>query len=160
MTRAPDVGDTFDVTETWHMPPHLNDGKPIVTVHGYRVTGWLKPARVFAVTPAGEASLPGVPDPELPPEVEAVLAQFPPRDAGPDHLPLRFCTRDEAVYVTGYGVSGTIVRVRDIDGPAWTAPGRTTRTMQVASRGQVSWPAADIAEAREHANLLAGRQLN
>jgi hypothetical protein len=75
-------------------------------------------------------------------------------------MPLRFCLRDEAVFVSGAGVGGTIVRVRDIDGPAWTEAGhRNTRTIQVTSRGRVSWSEDALADAREHAELIAGEVL-
>jgi hypothetical protein len=161
VTAVPDVGDTFDVIETWHMPPHLNGGKPIVQTHGYRVTCWLKPARVFAVTPGGEVSLPeSAEHAAMPLEIRALMAQYPPRAAGPGHMPLMFCCRDEAVFVEGAGVAGQMVRVRDIDGPAWTEAGpRNTRTLQVASRGRVSWSEEMIDDARRTAEMLAGERL-
>jgi hypothetical protein len=160
-SEAPDIGDTFDVTEIWHMPLHLHGGKPITDEHGYRVTSWLKPARVFAVTPDGEASLPESPEyAAMPAGVRAIMAQYPPRAVGPGHMPLRFCLRDEAVFVGGAGVGGTIVRVRDIDGPAWTEAGpRNTRTIEVRSRGRVSWSADALADERRMAEILAGEPL-
>jgi hypothetical protein len=36
----------------------------------------------------------------------------PPRGAGPDKVPLDFCLRHEAEYVSGTGVDGTIARVK------------------------------------------------
>jgi hypothetical protein len=85
---------------------------------GFRVTGWLKPSRVFSVTPGGVASLPdrdwGDLDPVAIRILEETTAQFPPRGAGPDNLPLTWCTREEAVFVSGYGVCGVIVHIRDV----------------------------------------------
>jgi hypothetical protein len=160
--RVPDIGDTFDVITAWHMPPHLHGGEPIIDTHGYRVTGWFKPARVFTVTPDGEASLPESPEfAAMPTSVRAILAQYPPRAVGPGHMPLRFCRRDEAVFVGGAGVGGTIVRVRDIDGPAWTeASPRNTRTIEIRSRDRVAWSEDALADAREIAELLAGKPLD
>lgn len=61
------------------------------------------------------------------------------RPLGPDKVPLRFCTQEEAVYVSGYGVCGCIARVAD-----------------VTVFGIVGWPVPQLVEARRYAERLAG----
>lgn len=83
--------------------------------HTYRVDGWLKPN----------------------PTPSAVSARH-----GPDRVPLVFCRRDEAVYVSGYGVCGRIVRVSD-----------------VVATGRVSWSEETIERERQSNQMLIGREV-
>ncbi len=133
-TDVPDVGDYFTVTDR-------------LGTHDYRVISWLKPSRAFTVTPDGVASLPGRDWGDLAPEaikiLEQVTAQFPPRGVGEPNMPLSFCHREEAIFIGGAGVGGTIQRVRD-----------------VVVKGQVPWSEELLADARQHAELLAGERLS
>lgn len=83
--------------------------------HLYRVDGWLKPN----------------------PKPTAVSTPH-----GPDHVPLVFCDRDEAVYVSGYGVCGRIVRVAD-----------------VVVTGRNSWSEETIERERRSHQVLIGREV-
>ncbi|MEU4576081.1 hypothetical protein [Nonomuraea sp. NPDC023979] len=81
----------------------------------YRVTGWLKRS-----------------------ERTGALA----RRLGPDSCPLQFCARDEAQYVSGYGICGVIVRVGD-----------------VVVTGRVPWTEDALASDRALAARLAGQRV-
>jgi hypothetical protein len=82
--------------------------------HKFRVSGWLKPA------PRRPLS----------------------RNVGPDHCPLMFCARDEAVYVSGSGVCGVIVRVADVE-----------------VIGRVNWSPEALDQARNRAQRLIGQEV-
>jgi hypothetical protein len=47
--------------------------------------------------------------------IKLALRRLASRNVGPDNCPLVFCSREEAVYVTGSGVCGVIVRVTDVE---------------------------------------------
>ena len=119
-TDAPS-GDTRDRTET--IATYGDDQDQQVRIpdigdkfhyrdHGYRVDAWLK------------------------------RSEHTGRNLGPDNCPLEFCARDEAQYVSGYGVCGVIVRLSD-----------------VVITGRVPWTKDDLASARATAVALVGRQL-
>jgi hypothetical protein len=141
--QAPDIGDTFTVVTTWQyrkwqwLPFPRHTRRVVTDEHSYRVTGWLRRR-----SPR--------PEPATPEEIfvrsildEALAKEGTDRRGhGPDNLPLEFCLRDEAEYVGGYGVGGTIRRVAD-----------------VTVTGRVSWTEEHIAEQREHAVALAGEPL-
>jgi hypothetical protein len=141
--QVPDIGDTFTVVTTWQYRkwqwlPFPRYARRVVTdEHSYRVTGWLRRR-----SPR--------PEPTTPEEifVRSILDQALAEEGvkrqghGPDNLPLEFCLRDQAEYVGGYGVGGTIQRVAD-----------------VTVTGRVSWPEEHIAEQRERAVALAGEPL-
>lgn len=78
----------------------------------YRVDGWLKPSpdRPFG------------------------------RKAGPDDCPLEFCSRKDAVYVTGYAVCGVIAHVGDVE-----------------VVGRVAWPDDIFERMQEQAAAMIGR---
>jgi hypothetical protein len=82
--------------------------------HTFRVSGWLKPA----------------------------ARRLASRDVGPDRCPLVFCARDEAVYLSGSGVCGVIVRVTDVE-----------------VTGRVDWSEESFARAHKSAELLIGREV-
>jgi hypothetical protein len=144
--QVPDVGDTFTVVKTWEyrkwqwLPFPWYARRVIRDESSYRVTGWLRRRQPRSVpAPATEAEA----------AVQRIMAQLrdegqipPPRGFGPDDVPLEHCLREEAEYVSGYGVAGTIQRVAD-----------------VTVTGRVSWSEEHIAEARELAVVLAGEPL-
>jgi hypothetical protein len=141
---VPDVGETFTTTHTWEYrrwqwTPFPWYRRHVHTeVHSYRVTGWMRRRP---------------PRPAPRDEQQALLREMfdqmiadgrmeGPRGFGPDQVPLEFCHREEAEYVGGAGVAGTIERLSDI-----------TLT------GRVSWDEKTIQEERDFANRLAGEPL-
>lgn len=141
---VPDIGDTFTVTReyryrTWQWRPFPWYREHVITdVHKYRVSSWLRRRRP-----------PPVPDDEMSRLVSEMLVEIrrkdpslAPRGTGPDSVPLEFCLREQAEYVGGSGVAGTIQRVRDI-----TVDGR------------VSWSEQQLADERQRAISLAGEPL-
>lgn len=111
--RAPDIGDLF-----WHRDHH------------FRVNAWLCPA-VPVEPPADERSRMR----DLLNDILFDTQQL----CGPDRVRLRFCTQAEAVYVSGVGPCGCIVRVSD-----------------VTIVGRVPWPEHQLIDARDTAERLAG----
>lgn len=106
---VPDVCDRVWYQMRW-------DDKP----RSWRVTSWLKPLRVFTVTPEGEASLPDRwADVDLPEHAKRMLAevhaQFPPRAVGTHNLPLVNCSREEAYFVSIVEACGMIVHVNEVE---------------------------------------------
>lgn len=81
--------------------------------HRFRVTGWLK---------------------------RNARNSFWAQEIGPDRCKLIFCSRDDAEYISGYGVSGIIRRIGDVE---------------IFDR--INWPEAWIAELRQAQALLVGR---
>jgi hypothetical protein len=114
---VPDVGDRFQV-------------EGLQSTEYYVVTSWLRrrPPR----------------KPNLDPLVEEMLRdlqkKYPQRGAGPDQVPLEWCSREQAEYVSARGVGGTIVRACD-----------------VVVTGHIEND--HVASERDHANLLAGEPL-
>lgn len=113
----------------------------------YRVTGYLRP---HVSPPLDESDPMAVLAAEIGAELDAELdaehlAEFGtarPRGHGPDDCPLEFCLRGEAVYVSGYGVCGTIVRVVD-----------------VVSEGMVDWADDALADGVAAVERRAGQRL-
>lgn len=145
MSAVPDIGDTFTVTKTWRFrqwrwrPFPWYAKRAIHETHSYRVTGWMR-RRAPRPQPAGEHErLARQMIDELLAEggLEAGGRKF-----GPDQVPMEHCRREEAEYVSGYGVGGTIVRVRD-----------------VVVDGRVPWDEATLQEGRDRANFLAGEPM-
>ncbi|PPS89595.1 hypothetical protein [Streptomyces sp. MH60] len=110
---APDAGATFE-----------HEG------HTYRVDGWLK--RMAPPEPPGGQRSPFA-------DILGELLYETQQRTGPDRERLVFCTQDEAEYVSGYGVAGCIVRVRDV---------RVT--------GMVAWSPEEIRKHQERAVRMAG----
>ena len=143
---VPDVGDTFTETHTWRVrrwrwqPRWLHwPSRQFSDTHSYRVTGWLKR---WDRTPI---------DPGLSERERGRLEELRrhldgqglgPQGYGPDNVPLVFCARDEAEYVCGAGVGGTIARVTDI-----------------TVTGRAGWDSEALAAARQHAQLLIGERV-
>ena len=113
----------------------------------YRVDGYLRP---YVRPPVDESNPMAVWVAEIVAEATADLdaehlAEYGtprPRGHGPDDCPLEFCLRSEAVYVSGSGVGGTIVRVVD-----------------VVSEGMVGWSDEVLAAEAAAADRLAGQRL-
>jgi hypothetical protein len=141
---VPDIGDTFTVTKVWEwrrwqltpFPWHRRHVH--VEEHSYRVSAWMR-RRQPRPEPQDEQSR----------MVREIIAEMMadgriegPRGLGPDRVPLEFCHREEAEYVEGVGVAGTIVRVSD-----------------VAVTGRVSWDEETIQYYRDFADDLAGEPL-
>lgn len=141
---VPDIGETFTVTRTWEYrrwqwkPFPWYSRLVIEDTSSYRVTSWMRRRS---------------PRPEPRTEEEAFIRQMiddmiaegklsTPRGFGPDQVPLEHCLREEAEYVSGYGVGGTIQRVTD-----------------VTVTGRVSWDEKTIQEHRDLAIALAGEPL-
>jgi hypothetical protein len=140
---VPDIGETFEITRTWPYrrwqwtPFPWHRLRVYSETHRYRVQSWLR-RRSPLLPPASEE--------------EALVRQFldqalaeeglERRWHGPDNVPLEWCYREEAEYVIGYGVAGTIQRVAD-----------------VTVTGRVSWDEKTIQEHRDFANQLAGEPL-
>jgi hypothetical protein len=97
----------------------------------YRVTGWLKPMPPKVEPAAHERHF-------LRDLIDDLLYDAQ-QEVGPDRCKVVFCTREEAVYVSGAGVAGCLARISDI---------------QVT--GMVDWPPEYLAEARAYAERLAG----
>jgi hypothetical protein len=116
MTMAPDIGDLFE------LPGDLPGSPP----RAYRVDCWLKKAPPPAPVPAWLADV-----------VDTASGMH-----GPDKCRLMFCTREEAEYVSGSGICGTIQRVSDI-----------------TVTGRVRWSEESIEDQRSFANTLAGERL-
>ncbi len=143
-TVVPDVGDTFTVTtvvlyRSWQwLPFPWKRKRELRQVHSYRVDGWLcrRPPRPPARTEQERITR------EILAELIAEDPSYGPRGFGPDKVPLNSCRPEEAEYVSGYGVAGTIVRVSD-----------------VIVTGRVSWPDDVLASEREHALRMAGEPL-
>lgn len=113
---APDVGDTFT----------HNDRR-------YRVDGWLK-RMARPEPPAWDRS----PHKDM---LDDLLYESQQR-LGPDRERLIGCVREEAEYVSGYGIAGCIVRVTDV---------RVT--------GRVDWSEAEFEHARHMAAYMVGRAI-
>lgn len=128
----PDVGDTFTYTHTFPNAPGYSE-----TGH-YRVNGWLRrcPPRPLPATEQGRLTQ------QIINELRAEGKWREPEGHGPDKVPLEFCRREQAEYVSGYGVAGVIVRVAD-----------------VKVDGRVPWSQELLASARRHADMLAGEPL-
>jgi hypothetical protein len=113
----------------------------------YRVEGYLRP---YTPPPVDESDPMAVMVAEMMAELNAEadaehLAQYGrprPQGHGPDDCRLEFCLRSEAVYVHGYGVCGTIVRVAD-----------------VVPEGMIDWPAEVIAGHAADVERIAGQRL-
>jgi hypothetical protein len=141
---VPDVGERFMVTETWEWRRWQLTPFPWYRKHvhieesTYRVTSWLR-RRQPRPEPQDERS-------QMVREIlDGMIADGlieGPRGAGPDRVPLEWCHREEAEYVEGAGVAGTIERVQDL------------RLI-----GQVSWPERLIASERALAEERAGKPL-
>lgn len=143
---VPDVGDTFTETRTWRVrrwrcqPRWLRwPSRQFSDTHSYRVTAWLK-----------RWERPPI-DPNLTEREHELLEGLRrhldsqglgPQGYGPDNVPLVFCSRDEAEYVSGAGVAGTIARVTDI-----------------TVTGRVDWESKALDAARDHAHLLIGERV-
>lgn len=140
----PDVGDTFTVVKTWEyrrwqwLPFPWRYKRVIPDEQHYRVSGWLR-RRTPPPPPADEHEA----------LVRQMIAEMladgrieSPRGTGPDNVPLEFCHREEAEYVCGTGVAGTIQRVSD-----------------VTVTGRVNWPEETFEEERRHADMFAGEPL-
>jgi hypothetical protein len=140
----PDVGDTFTVTDAWEcrrwqwLPFPRCRTRVITEEHSYRVESWLRrrPPRGEPRT-AQEAILWEMLD-----EMTAADGIDGPRGAGPDRVPLEWCHREEAEYVSGVGVGGTIQRVAD-----------------VTVTGRVGWDEKTLRQHRDFADSLAGEPL-
>lgn len=100
----------------------------------FRVSGYLKRYEPLPVTleDAGVLGVAGL-------VLERAYAES---KHGPDKCPLVFCSREEAEYVTGTGVCGVIVRVREV---------RVT--------GRVSWSEETLQSERDTARMLEGEVL-
>jgi hypothetical protein len=81
-------------------------------------------------------------DRKFPHEVLADLFAAPQQEVGPDRCRLVCCGQDEAKHVRGVGVSGCVACVADID-----------------VLGSVSWPLAQLDEARDRACRRIGRSV-
>lgn len=118
----PQIGDTFLWSFTYR--------------NGYREkpSRWRVDAYLKRYTP-----------PPLAPEVaeffESIGMGFEPtaRRVGPDNVPLVFCRREEAEYVSAAATCGIIVRVSDVH-----------------VIGRVNWPDDLMDDARRHAEVLIG----
>jgi hypothetical protein len=128
---VPDIGDCFDYAMHWESTPH-----------SYRVTGWM--CRREPPAPPGPDA-----DPqtrmawEIVQELRAEGKIDPPRGAGPDNVPLRFCLQHEAEYVTGSGVCGVIVRVTDVQVTRrvdWTPELLADERAMAVRRGELQEP--------------------
>jgi hypothetical protein len=141
---VPDVGETFTVTRViryrrwqwWPFPWYRQ--RELTDTHKYRVTGWLR-RRSLRPEPTDEQSRLVR---EILDELIADGSLDGPRGVGPDNVPLEFCRREDAEYVSGYGVAGTIARVAD-----------------VVVDGVVSRSAEYLEDERRHAERLAGEPL-
>jgi hypothetical protein len=140
----PDVGDTFEVTRTWvyrkwqWTPFPRYRTRVSSATHSYRVDAWLRRRRPRPESCDERAALTR----QIIDEMIAEGQIDPPRGAGPDNVPLEWCRREEAEYVSGVGVAGIIVRVADVE-----------------VTGQVPWDKGLIQYARISANRLAGEPL-
>jgi hypothetical protein len=142
--HVPDIGDLFTEVTTftsrkWQWLPFPWKRKHVIAwEHHYRVDAWLRrrPPRPAPRTEQERVTR------EVMRELLAEGRIEPPRGAGPDKVPLDFCLRHEAEYVSGTGVDGTIARVSD-----------------VTVTGRVSWPPEILDEHRRHAISLAGEPL-
>jgi hypothetical protein len=128
----PDVGDTFTHTVTFRNAPGYS------ATDRYRVDGWLRrqQPRPLPATEQGRLTR------QIIDELRAEGKWPEPEGHGPDKVPLEFCHRAQAEYVSGSGVAGVIVRVSD-----------------VKVDGRVPWKPELLADARRHANMLAGEPL-
>lgn len=144
MNNVPDIGDTFDVTYTrrikWSWRRPFKKPWTYSRTDGYRVSAWLKPYVAPPLDPAADHQTLMVI--QILQELRDEGKIPPPRGFGPDNIPLVFCTWDEAVYISGSGIAGTIQRVSDI-----------------TITGRVPWSDEFIQSARDHANMLAGERL-
>ena len=122
LAGIPQIGDTFSRAFTYR-------GGYQEKPQRWRVTGYLK-----RYTPPPL-------DPEVAEFFEGIGMGFEPtaRPAGPDNVPLVFCRRDEAEYVSATATCGIIVRVSDIH-----------------VDGHVGWPDNLMAFARREAERLVG----
>lgn len=141
----PDVGDTFEVTRTWEYrrwqwaPFPWNRLHVSSATHSYRVDAWMRRRPVLPVHYEDEGRQ----------RIHEMFAEMiadgridMPRGFGPDNVPLEWCRREDAEYVSGVGVAGTIQRIAD-----------------VTVTGRVSWDEKTIQADRDFANSLAGEPL-
>jgi hypothetical protein len=121
--KAPDVGTLFD----------YNGGS-------YRVTSWLKAMPNQSDITMDQIMAQAIKDDQAlsPAVIDLILASAQQR-VGPRREKLIGCTRDDAEYVSGYGVCGCIAPIEDI---------RIT--------GRVNWPTHVIDEYRQQALRLVG----
>lgn len=144
MTYVPDIGETFTVTRTWKyrkwrwLPFPWNRKHVHTETDSYRVDGWMR-RRPPRPEPSDEQS---ALTRQIIDDLIAEGKMDPPRGAGPDRVPLDFCHREEAEYVSGCGVAGTIQRVTD-----------------VTVTGRVRVDEALIQNGRDRANRMAGEPL-
>jgi hypothetical protein len=141
---VPDVGETFETTLVWEwrlwrwLPFPGYYTRTHQETRSYRVNSWMR-RRQPRPEPQDEQS-------RLVREImDKLIAEDPmygPRCAGPDNVPLEWCRREDAEYVSGVGVAGVIARLSDI-----------TLT------GRVSWDEETIDGYRDFANRLAGEPL-
>lgn len=140
----PDVGDTFTVTATWTYrrwqwaPFPWHRRRVITDTASYRVESWMRRRQPRPEPATEEAAFIR----QMIDEMIADGRMEGPRGFGPDRVPLEWCLREDAEYVSGYGVAGTIQRIADI-----------------TVTGRVSWDESTIAYHREHAIALAGEPL-
>jgi hypothetical protein len=141
---VPDVCETFQVTKTWEYrrwqwkPFPWYYRRVINDTQSYRVSSWMR-------------QRPPRPEPRTEQEamVREILDQMMAEDrlegrrlAGPDRVPLEWCRREDAEYVSAVGVAGTIQRICDV---------------QVT--GRVNWSEQMIQEQRHLAELSVGEPL-
>lgn len=144
MTYVPDIGERFTVTRIWAYrkwrwtPFPWYRRRVITETSSYRVDGWMRRRRP-RLGPFDERT---TLTREIIDEMVADGRMDAPRGLGPDNVPLEFCRREDAEYVNGYGVAGTIQRVAD-----------------VTVTGRVAWPEELIQNGRDRANRMAGEPL-
>lgn len=140
----PDVGDTFTVTKVWEWRRWQLTPFPWYRRHvrteesSYRVVSWMRRRQPRPEPQDEQAQFAR----EIIAEMIAEGRIEGPRCFGPDRVPLEWCRREEAEYVSGAGVDGTIQRVSD-----------------VTVTGRVSWDEETIQYHRNSANKLAGEPL-
>jgi hypothetical protein len=142
---VPDVGETFTASHTWTWrqwqwkPYPWYRRRTYTETNSYRVNSWMRRRQVLPVRHEDEQ------DQFVAEMIAEMIADGridPPRGFGPDNVPMEFCHREEAEYVSGYGVGGVIARLGEI-----------TLT------GRVTWDEETIQEHRDLANQLAGEPL-
>jgi hypothetical protein len=141
---VPDIGETFIVSHTWTWrqwqwtPFPWYRRRTHTETSSYRVNSWMRRRSPLPVSHGEDDA-----------RIALMFAEMiadgridPPRGFGPDNVPMEFCHREEAEYVSGVGVGGVIARLDEI-----------TLT------GRVPWSEELIRQERDHANQLAGEPL-